>query len=406
MVAKVLKILAIIILIITVVILINAKKVIRLYKVNTLFNQENIVANFQGMNKIFDVSQIKASKKPLVLGSNISYTLPATFKFQNEEFSVEQYLKESNTEGLMIIQNDTIIYENYNLGLERHSAHISWSMAKSFISTLMGCMVESGRIDLEKSVTDYLPQFVGTGYEDVRIKDVLQMSSGVRFNEDYADFNSDINRFGRAFALGSSLESFSKSLKKERESGTYNQYVSIDTQVLGLLIAKVSGRTLTDLTQELIWEPLGMQDPAYWIIDKTGFEVALGGLNASLRDYAKLGLLYLNKGTYNGKKILSEKWVEHAITPDAPHLMPNQTELSTNHFGYGYQWWTPQFPQNDFFAVGIYSQFVYVNMEKNLVIAKLSANYKFKEDTQLHKDKHVAMLQSIASGFPIPSSAF
>ncbi len=403
---KVLKILGIFILLLIIFLLINVKKVIRLYKVNTLFDKENIIANFQGMNKTFDVSQIKSSKKPIQLDKNISYTLPETFRFLNNEVSIQGYLEESNTEGLMVIQNDTVVYESYHLGLKEDMPHISWSMAKSFISTLLGIMVDEGKIELEKTVTDYLPEFIGTGYEGVRVKDVLQMSSGVKFNEDYADFSSDINRFGRAFALGSSLKSFSKSLKNEKKPGSYNQYVSIDTQVLGLLISEVSGRSLTTLTQELIWEPLGMQDPAYWIVDKTGFEVALGGLNASLRDYAKLGLLYLNKGTYKEKKIVSQKWVEEAIKPDAPHLLPNQTELSNNHFGYGYQWWTPQFPQNDFFAVGIYSQFVYVNQEKNLVIAKLSSNYKFKEDTQLHKDKHVAMLQSIAATFPNASSSF
>lgn len=400
MLIKVLKVLGIIIFLLVLLMLLNAKKLRRLYKVNTLFDKEQIVSNFQGMDGIFDVSHLKASAKPKPIPRNISYDLPDKFSFEGKEISIEEYLKESNTEGLMIIHNDSIIYEQYDLGLKADAPHISWSMAKSFISTLMGCLVEQGKIDLEKRVTDYLPQFAGTGYDQVRVKDVLQMSSGVRFNEDYADYYSDINRFGRAFALGSSLENFAKSLNNERKPGTFNHYVSIDTQVLGMIISAVSGKSITQLCQELIWNPLGMEDPAYWIVDKDNFEVALGGLNASLRDYAKLGLLFLHDGEYNGNRVVSEAWVKAATTPDAPHLMPNQTELSNDHFGYAYQWWTPPFPKNDFFASGVYSQFIYINKEKNLVIAKLSANYKYIEDTHFHKTKHVAMLQSIAAKFP------
>ncbi len=379
--------------------LFNIKKIKRLNAVNHLFDEGNIIENFQGMEKVFEISRLKASPKPFILKEQLGYSLPESFTYKNQEENLSEYLEHTRNEGLLIIHKDKIVYEKYSNGLSKEKQHISWSMSKSFVSALVGIYVEKGLIQLDATITDYLPEFKGSGYDDVSVKDVLQMSSGVGFNEDYADFNSDINRFGRAFALGTSMKSFALSLKKDKEPGTYNRYVSIDTQVLGLLLKAVTNKSLTLLLKEHIWDPLGMEHDAFWIIDNEKMEVVLGGLNATLRDYAKLGLLYLNEGTLNGKRILSEEWVKNSLTPDAPHLMPNQLELSTNHYGYGYQWWTPQFPKNDFFAVGIYNQFVYVNRDKQLVIALLSGNHHFKSNTELYKDKHINMLQQIAEQF-------
>jgi len=393
------KFLIAIICLLIIVALFNIKKIKRLNAVNHLFDEGNIIENFQGMEKIFDVSRLTASPNPLQLEEKLTYELPKIFKYKDEEVDLAAYLKHTRNEGLLIIHKDTIIYEKYSNGLTMEKQHISWSMSKSFVSALIGIYVEKGLIDLSTPISDYLPEFKDSGYDGVSVKDVLQMSSGVGFNEDYADFNSDINRFGRAFALGTSLRSFSLSLKKDLEPGTFNRYVSIDTQMLGMLLQAVTNKSITALLKEHIWDPVGMEYDAYWITDNENMEVVLGGLNATLRDYAKLGLLYLHKGTLNGNRILAEDWIEKSTTPDAPHLMPNQTDLSINHYGYGYQWWTPQFPKNDFFAVGIYSQFVYINKEKDLVIAVLSSNHHFKSDTELYKDKHINMLQQIAEEF-------
>jgi len=300
----------------------------------------------------------------------------------------------------LVIHNDTIIYESYLKGLEEDETHISWSMSKSYISTLVGIAIDRGQLKVSDMVVEHLPEFKGTGYEEVSVEHLLQMSSGVKFVEDYGAFFSDINRFGRTFALGSSFKKFALSLDSERVPGTFNHYVSIDTQVLGLILSKVTGQSLTALLKDWIWDPMGMEYPAQWVIDDTGFEMALGGLNATLRDFAKLGYLYLNDGVFNGKQIVSKEWVRRATTPHAPHLMPDQTESSSNLYGYGYQWWIPRYPKNDFFASGIYNQYVYVNRDKNLVIAKLSADYKFKTGHLVIKAGHIGFFQAIAETFP------
>lgn len=383
------------------VFVINIKALQRLHRVIHFFDEDVIVENFQNTEKYFPVSELIKSSSPLRLAKVDNIALPDSFVYKMEfnYLNLQDFLKNTNTEGFMIIHNDTIKYENYWLGLEADETHVSWSMSKSLISTLIGVMVDRGFIDLKHKVEFYCPEFVGSGYEGVSIKQLLNMSSGVKFTEDYGDFNSDINRFGRAFALGSSFLEFSKSLNSERIPGTYNKYVSIDTQVLGFVLSQVSGKSITALTQEYIWEPVGMEYGGSWIIDNEGFEMVLGGLNATLRDFSKLGLLFLHEGALKENRIVSSKWVADATTPDAPHLMPDQVTLSNNPYGYAYQWWLPQFPKNDFFAVGIYDQFVYVNKEKQLIIAKLSADYRFKTNGKEIKDQHIYMLQQIAEAF-------
>ena len=347
------------------------------------------------MTDTYDASFMEKSTKPIKLPENKVYKTKGSFEFNGQTLDINQYLKDTRTEGLLIILRDTIVFEQYWEDLEQDESHISWSMSKSLMSILIGVYYEKGLFELTDPVTKYLPQFKGTGYDGVTIKNLLQMSSGVAFNEDYGDFNSDINKFGRAFAIGSSLEEFAKSLKNEKPQGTYNHYVSIDTQVLGILLRKVTGRSITDLCQEHVWEVIGMEHDASWIVDNTGMEMVLGGLNATLRDFAKIGLLFKHKGALNGKRVVSEQWVHNSITPDAPHLMPGDNPASTRKNGYGYQWWIPNVNHDAFAMGGIYNQYVYVDPVRDIIIAKLSANHKFKTEGIVTKDMHFVMFESM-----------
>lgn len=382
------------------VLIYNYKTIQRLQRTIHLFDEDVIVYNFQHMDELGAVTRLKPSPSPVFFPKALNYKLIEQFKFKDSTFTTEAYLKNTRTEGLMILHRDTIVFEEYYNGLTEQTTHISWSMAKSVVSTLLGIAHDDGLFELDAPITQYLPQFKGTGYDGVPIKHILQMSSGVGFNEDYGDYNSDINRFGRAFAVGSSFEEFAKTLKKDKPSGTYCHYVSIDTQVLGILLAKITGKSLTEYLKEKIWIPMGMQDNAEWIIDDSGFEMALGGLNMTLRDYAKLGQLFLHKGQFNGQQIVSAEWVEAATTPDAPHLMPGNHGQSSHNLGYGYQWWIPEVDEGDFFAAGIYNQYIYVQAKKDLVIVKLTANHHFKTEGPITKDIHIAMFKEIAETFP------
>ncbi len=253
--------------------------------------------------------------------------------------------------------------------------NISWSVGKSFVSALVGIAIEEGYIEsIQLPVSDYVPELKGTGYDGVSLKDVLQMSSGVRFNEDYDDFFSDIKRMGRVIAMGDSINEFAASLEREREPGTFNHYVSMDTQVIGMVLKATTGKDLSLYLEEKIWKTIGMQSDARWLIDDLGMELVFGTLNVTLRDYARFGRLYMNYGNWEGEQLVPKQWVIDSITPDAPHLMPGDYPLlSTRKMGYGYQWWIPEHPKGDFMARGVYGQYIYINPEKRVVIVKNSA---------------------------------
>ena len=372
-------------------------KALRVHKVKTLYDKDKIVYNFLNMDKIFPTREIKASKNPKPLKRNIK-TLPETFFFEGEEKNLQEYLDYFWSDGMIVLHKNEMVYENYWLGNNENKRHISWSVAKSFISALVGIAYEEGLIDsLDDPVTKYLDDFKETGYDGVTIKDILQMSSGVLFNEDYADYDSDINRFGRAVATGTSMRDFSKTLTREREPGTYMHYVSINTQVLGFLLQEVTNKSISQYLHDKIWNPLGMEDSAYFILDDVKDEFALGGLNATLRDYAKFGLLYLQNGRWNDNQIISKQWIKDSHSTDGIHLVPGERETSSNPWGYGYQWWVPGFPDTDYTASGVYNQYIYIDPLSKIVIAKTSSNYKYTSELQMSKDMHIAMFRAIAN---------
>ncbi len=377
--------------------LIMAPKLLRLYRVVHLFDQDVIVENFLTMETIFPVSTIAPAKTPFIFPQGTALPLPQSFIYQGETIDVQQWFDETQTTGLLVIKNGEIIFEDYYRGHREDGHHISWSVAKSFTSALVGIALEEGAFgSIEDPVTQYVPELNGSSYDGVRIKDILQMSSGAKFNEDYGDYDSDINKFGRILALGGSLDDFSASLDREVEPGSRHHYVSIDTQVLGMLLVRVTGKSLSQYLQEKIWQPLGMEYPAYFITDDSGMELALGGLNVSLRDYAKLGQLYLNNGRWGDQQIVPEQWVRDSVTPDAPHLLPGDNPLSDSVWGYGYQWWIPTDPDGDFLAAGIYNQYIYIYPKHGLVIVKNTANHNYTSDKEPSKAMHVAFFREIA----------
>lgn len=367
----------------------------RTRKVLTLFEEDKILHNFLNMEDIFPVSVVYPPKETFQFKKG-ACSLPENFDFEGETINVEQYLKDTRTTGFIVMKNDSLLLEQYFQGHNDTTTHISWSVAKSFVSALFGIAIERGQIkSVQDKVTDYLPEFEGTGYDGVIIKDVLQMSTGVLFNEDYGDFYSDINRMGRALAWGSSMDQFSQSLKNEKEPGSYNHYVSINTHILAMILTKVTGKSITQQMQEELWNKIGAEHEAKWILDDKGMEFALGGLNVTLRDYARFGRLFLKKGNWEGEQIIPASWIQESTTMDAPHLLPGDHDKSSNHWGYGYQWWMPDVESGDFFAAGIYNQFIYVCPRYDLIIVKNSSNHNFAKADDQSKLQSIHLFQAI-----------
>lgn len=339
---------------------------------------DNVENTFINMDEYFPSKVVEKADEAFIFPKISNIQLPEGFNSNGSGYNSLKFIDSSYTQGLIFIQNDTIQYENYWRGQKENVKHISWSMSKSYVSSLFGIAMEEGFIQsVDQTVDEYLPELKGSGYDGVKIKDVLQMSTGVGFDETYSDPNADINRYWDGFGNGESQDEFAASLKNEIMPGTYNHYVSINTHVLGMIIVKATGKSLTDYLEEKIWQPIGAEFDAYWIADGEGMEMALGGLNAALRDYAKLGRLYLNKGNWNGKQIVPQSWIEASTSSTEEHLQANSENSSSPTFGYGYQWWIPDGDEGEMMAIGVFNQYIYINPTTNTVIVKNSANKNY-----------------------------
>ena len=260
----------------------------------------------------------------------------------NKEEAFDSYLEKNKTVAFLIIKNDTIQYEKYFRGYDQTNIVPSFSMAKSVTSILIGCAIDDGLIkSVEEPVTNYIPELKKNGFDKVTLKHLLQMTSGIAFNESY------VNPFGDAasFYYGTNLRKQIKTIKLQDEPGKQFEYVSGNTQLLGLILERsLKNKTITQYLQEKIWKPLGMEYDASWSTDRkiNGLEKTFCCINARARDFAKLGRLYLNKGNWNGKQIVSQKWVEESTKVDTKESV----------WFYQYQWWLPS-KEGDFMAKGI-----------------------------------------------------
>lgn len=378
------KILALLTIIALIVIFMYKDLYTRVTVLGTLFSGEEQYENLNRFYKFIDSSTLSPSSNPLNFKSSKTISLPSSFNFNDAVIGTEYFLQRTDTSALLILQNGRIQFEKYWLTGGENVQWMSMSVAKSFISALVGIAIRDGHINnIEEAISDYVPELKNSPYNNVRIKDVLQMSSGASWNEDYSDPESDINRWAKIFALGGSFDEFIQTLSDDFKPGTRNRYNSMDTQALGMLVNRATGKTITNYMTEMLWHPMGASNEGYWLLDSEGMEMAFAGLNITARDYAKFGELYRLDGKLNGQQIVPKSWVKDSITPDGPHLTPGDNPLSDYPLGYGYQWWVPGGDKGEFMAIGIYNQMIYVAPESNMVIVKLSANssYGTAEDT-------------------------
>ena len=332
---------------------------------------------FPILTEMFPVGKMSPAAEPRVFPTGPSIELPDSFVFEGTHRRTEGFLEETDTSALLVLKDASIVHEDYFLTGGQSVQWISWSMAKSCISALVGIAIGEGLI---RSVDDPIDRYVAflrdSIYEGVRIRDVLQMSSGARWIEDYSAPDSDIIRFAAAISAGGSLDDYITTMSRATEPGTLCQYNSADTQALGSLLVGATGRTITDYMQEKLYTPLGMEYPGYWLLDSRGMEMAFGGLNLTARDFAKIGELFRNGGRVGDTRIVLEAWVRDSVTASAAHLQTGRV-LVGGHvlpLGYGYQWWIPEGGRGEYTAIGVYNQFTYVDPSRGVVIVKLSAN--------------------------------
>ena len=276
------------------------------------------------------------------------------------------YMQAETVAGVLVIQDGRIRLERYGLGIGPDNHWVSFSMTKSLTSTLVGTALKSGAIgSLEDPVTRYLPGLSGGGYDGVTVRQLLTMTSGVAWNEDYFDTNSDVARFLQEPAVDGQdpVVAYMGRLPRAHPPGTHWNYSTGETNLVGALVAAAEGRPLADLLSERIWSRAGMQADAVWALDQGGREMGGCCVSATLRDWGRIGLMALEDGVLGGERIVPDDWFARAGVKQAETGEPGE--------GYGFQWWT----QDDgvFAAYGIFGQTIRVDPERRLVIVLLSA---------------------------------
>jgi CubicO group peptidase (beta-lactamase class C family) len=350
----------------------------------TLFSDDTRVENFREFHTLFPSDPIHPGDSVWAFEPNLR-PLPEFYTFQGRQHRIDEFMDKTWTTGFAVARDGELLHEAYSSGYEADSLPTSFSVAKSFVSALVGIAIDQGYIaSVWDPVERYVPALAGSGYGPIALHHLLTMSSGVDFDEDYASPRADITMLPvRVFVLRTSLPDLLKDIPVIREPGTYNDYVSSDTMVLGLVLEAATGRSLAQYLEETIWKPAGMEHMAYWGADYHGHTLAHGFLSASLRDYLRFGRLYLNQGQRDGEPIIPAEWIVHSVNPQEAHLQPGDNPQSHSTFGYGYQWWIPKDPQGDFVAMGIWGQYIYVHPGYRVVIAKTSADGDF--DIRYHE---------------------
>ncbi|TVQ95276.1 MAG: class C beta-lactamase-related serine hydrolase [Deltaproteobacteria bacterium] len=368
------------------------------YAALTLFADGHRAEHFRNMDRIFPTRLVPRGEDVWTLPV-APRTLTTTYTFRGEERDLGAFLDRTETTGLLVLHRGRIVHEVYRLGADETSLFTSWSVAKSVLGVLIGIALDEGAIaDVRDPIGLYVPALAGSGYANVPIEDVLTMSSGVHFDEDYENPRSDINMlFVRAMVHGTPLEESIAALESVRPPGTFNEYISSDSMALGLVLEAATGMRLADYLSSRLWAPMGAETDATWNTDRTGREFALCCLNATLRDYARFGQLVLQGGARDERSIVPTSWLEASVNPVAPHLQPGENPASSWTFGYGYKWWLPEEPQGDFTAIGVWGQYVYVNPAREVVIVKTSTDPAFDDNDH----ETIAAFRAIVEGLAI-----
>jgi len=335
---------------------------------NSLFwTAEQQVAGYRNMAKIFPTRRIDVDDS--------SYPLPyakvdlggVQIQHENGVLTTDEYFRKQNVAGLLVIKDGKIVYERYGLGNTEDSKWVSYSVAKSVVSMLVGAAISDGYIEsVDEKVTDYLPRLKGSSYDQATIGNVLQMSSGVQWNEDYADPNSDVNS---ATWETVGLYEYLRNKPRSAEPGEVFNYNTAETILVGTLLRAAIGNNLSTYLSEKIWRPFGMEADGFWMLTEVGGG-EFGGccINATLRDYGRIGLFALGGGQLaDGTRVLPAGWMEESTSP------------SKGYDGYGYFWWLNG--QDVFQGIGIFGQGIYVNREENVVIALHSARADASRDS-------------------------
>lgn len=327
-----------------------------------------------GMNFATRIVKAGASVRPLTYGRRALPDFPITST--GGTFDLYDYVSRNRVAGLLVMKDDEVLLEHYDLGIDAQTRWLSMSMAKSFSTTLVGAAVQDGYIrSIDDPLVTYLPELTGSAFEGVSIKALIQMTSGLRWSDDQTDALSERRKMLElqiAQHPGAVLRYMAKR-PRVAVPGTRWCYSTGDTHVVGALVKAATGKWLSDFLSEKIWSRLGMeQDAVWWLEAPNGLEIAGSGLFATMRDYARFGRFIMADGMIDGERVLPEGWVREAGAA---------RQISGKRVDYGYMWWTVPAPDNTlddgaFVARGIFGQMLYINPKQRVMCVVMSARSK------------------------------
>ena len=350
------------------------------------WDTEKKIEGFKNIRELLPTRIINKSDYPLSLSYGLDDFSDISYRYKNNTYTIQDYINKFKVGGLIILRNGKILHEEYNFGNNQESRWISFSVTKSVTSMLLGAAIKDGFIkNVEESVVTYLPHLIDSSYKDVTIKQVLHMSSGIKWNEDYTDPYSDVSLASGLNSL--ELYSYLNKLGKSSNPGEKFNYNTGEANLIGGIVRSAIGNNLSTYLEQKIWKPFGMEHDAYWVLDNN-YSLELGGccLNATLRDYSRIGLFAMNKGiTREGIAVLPTNWIDESTNP------------SNNLRYYGYQWWLDGPEYESFYADGIFGQFIWIDPSSKIVVAMQSVwdSAASQESMDHRRNFMIALIQKI-----------
>jgi CubicO group peptidase (beta-lactamase class C family) len=333
------------------------------------------VYTFEHTEQMFPSRIVQRGTSVSVLPKSESPLTNVRFESGGQLYDLFSYLSLNRVAGLLVLKDGKVVLEDYELGTTPETRCASFSMAKSIASTLVGAAIQDGLISsLDDPLTNYVPAFKGSAYDGVSVRNLLEMASGVKWDETYDDPTSDARKLldEQLRAQPGTIVRYMSTLSRSAAPGSVWNYSTGETYVVGALLEGATHRSVSTYLSEKIWSPAGMDTDATWWLDAPNGTILAGtGLGATLRDYGRFGLFVANDGVINGRRTVPEGWFQEATTAKT---------IGNKSMNYGYLWWpisnADPVHQSAFQAIGIFGQHMYINPQRHLVIVVLSARPK------------------------------
>ena len=337
---------------------------------------------FQHIREMTPTAQVWRGPGPVMpMLKNFQALDDVAFTFDGRELSFDRFLADNATDGMLVLHRGAIVYERYFNGMKPHSQHLSMSMAKSMVGMVAGILTDRGVLDPKAPVTQYLPELARTAYSGATVQHVLDMTTGVVFDESYTTPGSHMVKLG--YACGwrvndqpdyprTMWELILTLTEQDRPHGALFQYRSIETDVLGFILERATATSLSELVSRELWAPMGAQEDGYFTVDHGGFALADGGFCASLRDYGRFAQMIIKCGRSGERQVIPKAWIDATRNNGNTELFQGFFRETLPEGAYHNKWWIEDPRARAMLARGIFGQLIYIDPESEFAFVKLS----------------------------------